>query len=419
MAGPAANTLPIRVSRVQRRTMIVLVGTQTATGLGFAAAFAVSNLLAAQLSGSQVIGGAASTTMLVGAAVSAYVLAAVAARRGRRPALALGSLLSGVGAVGAAAAVTAGSWPGLLAAMVPFGAAIATSLAARFAATDLADPRRVGRDLAVVLWALTVGVLVGPNLADASQRWAGSLGLAPAAGPYLLSAAAFGAALLGTVAGLRPDPLLVRREGAAGAGDTGVTAAAGSPWRALGPARFGWLAVGGIALSHLVMVGVMSMAAVHMGHSGASLRLIGLVISLHIASMYVLSPAFGLLADWIGSRQVLVAGVALQVLSGLTIATMGGSPAQLTAGLILLGLGWSAGLVGGSALLVETVPAPHRPAVQGFSDMTMNVAGALGGVLAGVAVAVWSYPLLGLIAAVLAASFVLTAVVTAGWSATP
>src|SRR5699024_1876755 len=136
-AGPGAGALPIRVSRVQRRTMIVLVGTQTATGLGFAAAFAVSNLLAAQLSGSPVIGGAASTTMLVGAAVSACARGAVAGRRGRRSALALGSLLSGVGAVGAAVAVAAGSWLGLLAAMVPFGAAIATSFAARFAATDL------------------------------------------------------------------------------------------------------------------------------------------------------------------------------------------------------------------------------------------------------------------------------------------
>ncbi|MGH3944023.1 MAG: MFS transporter, partial [Pseudonocardiaceae bacterium] len=81
-------------------------------------------------------------------------------------------------------------------------------------------------------------------------------------------------------------------------------------------------------------------------------------------------------------------------------------------------LGWSAGLVGGSALLVEAIPLADRPGIQGLSDVTMNIAGALGGVLAGVTVAVGSYPLLGLATATLAALFVFATLIHARrWAA--
>ncbi|MGH3479606.1 MAG: MFS transporter, partial [Nocardioidaceae bacterium] len=288
--------------RAQRRTLIVLVGTQAAAGVGVAAGIAVSNLVAAELSGSEVIGGAASTAMVIGAALASYAIARVADRSGRRAALTLGYTLGGLGAIGAVVAVSFSSWPALLAALVPFGAATAAGLAARFAATDLADPHRVARELAIVLWAVTVGVLVGPNLAEPAQRWAGSLGLVPATGPFLLCAAAFGLAGVGTVVGLRPDPLVLARELSEMDARHGPAGPARSPWGALRSAPTAQLAVAGIALCHLVMVGLMSLTPVHMDHGGASLQLVGLVISLHIAAMYALSPLFGVLADRIGRR---------------------------------------------------------------------------------------------------------------------
>jgi MFS family permease len=378
-----------------------------------AAGIAVSNLVAAELSGSDVVGGAASTAMVAGAALASYLMVRVAARSGRRPELALGYMLGVLGALGAALAVTLGSWTALLVAMVPFGSAIAAGLAARFAATDLADPRRVARELAIVLWAVTVGVIVGPNLAEPAQRWAAALGLVPATGPYLLCAAAFGLAATGTAIGLRPDPLVLANQlGSADAHDG--RGFAKPPWQALRAAPTAQLAVAGIALCHLIMTGVMSLTPIHMNHGGASLQLVGLVISLHIAAMYALSPLLGMLADRMGRRQVLAIGAALLVIAGATAGAAGGTDAQqLTVGLIVLGLGWSAGLVGGSALLVEAVPLTDRPGVQGLSDVAMNAAGALGGVLAGVTVAVWSYALLGLAAAALAALFLLTMLLAA------
>ncbi|MFD0891490.1 MFS transporter, partial [Streptosporangium algeriense] len=75
--------------------------------------------------------------------------------------------------------------------------------------------------------------------------------------------------------------------------------------------------------------------------------------------------------------------------------------ARVTAGLTLLGLGWSCGLISGSAMLSEAVRLEHRPAVQGVSDLLMNVCGAVGAVLAGVVVGTLSYGVLGTAVAVM------------------
>lgn len=67
----------------------------------------------------------------------------------------------------------------------------------------------------------------------------------------------------------------------------------------------------------------------------------------------------------------------------------------MSIGLFLLGTGWSCGLVAGSAMLTEAVPLERRPAVQGLSDLIMNVCGASGTVIAGAIVGALSYGFLG------------------------
>ena len=64
---------------------------------------------------------------------------------------------------------------------------------------------------------------------------------------------------------------------------------------------------------------------------------------------------------------------------------------MLGVGLFLLGLGWSCTLIAGSTMVTDEVGAAERPSVQGLSDLTMNAAGAIGGVVAGVVVLMSSY----------------------------
>ena len=173
-----------------------------------------------------------------------------------------------------------------------------------------------------------------------------------------------------------------------------------------------------MGLSHAVMVSVMVMTPIHMDHGGASLEVIGLVISGHILGMFAFSPLVGMLADRVGSPLVVgIGGLILLtslVLSGLSAP--GASPG-LGVGLFLLGLGWSFGSVGSSTLLVAATPARHRPRVQGTVDMTTGFTAAAGGAVAGIVVATVGYGWLSAGAAVLAFGVVVVSVVAGRYAA--
>jgi MFS family permease len=156
-------------------------------------------------------------------------------------------------------------------------------------------------------------------------------------------------------------------------------------------------AVAAIALSHATMVALMSMAPVHLRDHGASLTVVGFTISLHVAGMYALSPVFGALADRVGRMPVILVGQAVLLGALVTFWLAGESATAMTVGLILLGLGWSASVVAGSALISDAVDVHDRAPLQGFSDLSMNSAGALAGALAGPVLLVLGYSGLGLV----------------------
>ena len=67
-----------------------------------------------------------------------------------------------------------------------------------------------------------------------------------------------------------------------------------------------------------------------------------------------------------------------------------GWSAGLAVALFLLGLGWSFTLVSGSTLIAGAVPVAERAGVQGASDLAMGLAAGRGGALAGVVVGRWA-----------------------------
>ena len=63
----------------------------------------------------------------------------------------------------------------------------------------------------------------------------------------------------------------------------------------------------------------------------------------------------------------------------------------MTVALVLLGLGWSASTVSGSALVSDLVTGEARVRVQGRTDTIMSLAGAVGGASAGPVLALLGY----------------------------
>jgi MFS family permease len=310
--------------------------------------------------------------------------------------------------------------------MVLFGGGTAANLQARYTAVDLATPQRRGRQLSLVVWATTIGAVAGPNLAPLADRALTGFALRVYSGAFAFSALAFTVAALAVLTLMRPDPLLTaRRLAAAQAPATvaGEPPAAGDPLGAGAPPPAGMrealavvranpaarLGIAAVAVGHLVMVGVMSMTPVHIGDyvaHGDVLRVVGLVLSLHIAGMYALSPVVGWLTDRSGRRPVILGGVATLLAACAVAGAAGPHTGRLSVGLILLGLGWSGTMVAGSTLLSESVAVGARPAVQGLSDVVMGLAGALAGAASGVIVELTGYATLALLAAVATAPLV-------------
>ena len=383
---------------LQRRVLPVLAAAQVAGGVGVGAAVSVGALLALDLSGSPAWSGVASTSTTVGAAAAAVPLARLAVARGRRVALALGWAVAAVGAWTAVLAAVVRSFPLFLLGLVLLGVGSASNLQARFAATDLAEPTTRARSLALVVWATTVGAVAGPNLTRPGAAVAGAVGVPALAGPLLLTAVAALVASLVLVVALRPDPLLTARRLAGAASGGPVTARRGAlAVIAASPQAVAGLA--GLVTGHGVMVAVMSLTPVHLHDGGASLTVIGLTISLHIAGMYALSPVVGWLADRRGRRTTLWTGYALLATAALVTASAGHSTQLVALGLVVLGLGWSFTVISASAQVADAVPVADRPRVQGTADLCLSLSGAMGGVLGGVLVALIGYAGLSLTAA--------------------
>jgi MFS family permease len=397
------NRVPmVDTDLVQRRTVRTLVASQVVGGLGISGGVAVGALLASVVLGREDLAGLAQSAQVMGSALLALPAARLSVAWGRRVGLGFAYALGAFGAVLAVTAGQVGSFPLLLLGTALFGGGTTASLQARFAATDLAPSARRARTLSIVVWATTIGAVVGPNLVGPAGALARVVGIEPLAGPYLLGGAFLGLAALVVTLGLRPDPLVVARSLRSepttapkrGVIRHGLTAARHSPGALLG--------LGAIVVAHTVMVSVMVMTPIHMQHGHATLELIGLVISVHVAGMFAFSPVMGWLADRLGRIPVIAGGgVTLLIAVMLSGTSHEGHSAGLTVGLFLLGLGWSACLVAGSTLLTESVPAADRPAAQGASDLLMGLSAAGGGAVAGLIVGTLGYGVLNAMSSVL------------------
>ncbi|MDP9987500.1 MFS family permease [Arthrobacter oryzae] len=447
------------VLQVQRRTVVLLSAAQVFGGLGTGATVSIGSILAVELSGSSAWAGSVATVMTLGAAAAALPLASLAERRGRRVGQVAGLSAALAGAVLMVLAVISGSFIVLVLGAAGIGVGTAASLQARFAAVDLAAAGHRGRALSTVVWAVTVGAVAGPNLVQPGTAVGAALGLPPIAGPFVISVAGLLIATVLVFAGLRPDPLLLARElaaansnkdqpagheppapavhaphsGAPGPGVPGqdvhaapqtVAGSLGRGLQAIRSSRTALLAVTGIVAAHAVMVGVMSMTPLHLQHlvegpgphaghaEGDVLVIIGFTISLHIAGMFALSPVMGWLTDRAGRIETIMIGFSVLV-AAVAIAGFGqSSTAAVAAGLVLLGVGWSAATISGSTLLADSVGRDARVAVQGVSDMLMGAAGALGGALSGLVLGYAGYLGLNLLGGTIGAAVLAAAVVT-------
>lgn len=402
------------VAVLQRRTLATLVVSQAVGAVGITIGVATASLLARDISGSETQAGLAQTFQVLGTALAAYLLALLMARRGRRVGLVTGYLLGATGALLLVASGVVDSMAVLLVGAVLLGATTAANNSSRYAATDLAPEETRGRALSVVVWATTVGAVLGPNLTGVGASTARRLGI-----PELTGGFAIGAVVLVITAAwvhvrLRPDPLLVAQAVARVTDEVQHSRSWGRFVAALRAEPSLVAAIAGMACAHAAMVAVMVMTPLHMEHGGAHLSVIGFVISVHVLGMFAFAPLVGAAADRWGRSPVLGAGGVVLLVSLLACGLAPeGSSWQIFAGLFLLGLGWSLATVAASTIIADRTPVAARTDVQGSADMVMSLTAAAGGGLAGLIVGVLGYPVLAAFSALLALVVLVSGFLTA------
>lgn len=397
-----------QLDAIQRRTLGTLVLTQIFTAMGYGSITALGSILAVDLSGTEALAGATTTATTLAPALLAVPLSTLSMRYGRRVALAAALGAASAGTLLVVGAVVGRAFPLLVLGSFLLGFSVAVNLQARFAATDLARPERRGRDLSLVVWAVTLGAVAGPNMVTPGAWLAGMLGLPAEAGAFVISGVSIALGGVILAVGLRPDPLLVRNSL-----EVDKRGVAATPSRR--PLRAGWNAVmeadharAALALllvAHTVMVGVMSMTPLHLQHllpaRDTALTAIGITISLHVVGMYALSPLMGWAADRFGrGRTALLGTGVLLVAAAITVVAPATSNATVIA-LFIVGVGWSAITVAASALLIEAVEPAQSVAAQGLSDALMSAAGAVGSLVAGTVMGWAGFKGLNIVAGVL------------------
>lgn len=396
--------------RLYKRTLWIVILSQTFGGAGLAAGITVGALLAQQMLGSSSVAGLPTALFTLGSALAAFLVGHFSQIYGRRLGLSFGFIAGGIGAIGVVIAANIHNIILLFLSLFVYGAGTSTNLQARYAGTDLAGPKQRAKAVSIAMVATTLGAVAGPNLVTPTGAFAKSIGMPELTGPFLLAAVAYLLAGISFFLFLRPDPLIVAKaieieKEKVGQKDFGDAKEISSPSTSN---RMG-IFVGGtvLILSHTIMVAIMTMTPVHMQGAGCDLGVIGMVIGLHVAAMYLPSLVTGIIVDRYGRTIMAVASGIVLALSGVLAAyTPGDAILSLSIALILLGLGWNFGLISGTAIIIDSTTVHNRAKVQGSVDVLVALAGSAGGLFSGIIVANSSYAMLSFLGTYFALLFI-------------
>lgn len=386
------------IEKLYKRTLKIVVMAQVLGGAGLAAGITVGALIAQDMLGTEKYAGSPAALFTLGSALSAYLVGRYSQKHGRRLGLSFGFLAGGIGAVGVILATALNNIYLLFLMLFIYGAGTSTNLQARYAGTDLANEKQRGMAVSVAMVSTTLGAVFGPNLVTPMGKFAEMLKLPTLSGPFILAAGAYLAAGLTLFIYLRPDPFLVAKQIAEKKSNQNKESSEEQGDRS-------GVIVGALVLilTHFIMVAIMTMTPVHMQNHGSSLSAVGLVISLHVAAMYLPSLGTGILVDRIGRQVMVVASGITLAISGIMAAYVpGDSTVWLTLALILLGLGWNFGLISGTAIIIDSTNLRERAKIQGSVDVWVAFSGTAGSLLSGLIVAYSSYGYLGLVGMYLA-----------------
>lgn len=383
---------------IARKITGILFAQQSLASAGFIAAATLNSIVGKELSQNSSWAGVPTAVYLLAGAFAAFMWGYIFDAIGRRGGLVAGLVTGVLGSGVTFYAIAMHSFPVFLGGMVLMGIANAAVQLGRFAAAEVNRPDHRGRAISNVVIGGTVGSVVGPFVAGPAGGIVVAWGINELAGAYLVALILFAVAAVVVFFGLRPDPREIGKEVAekfpeavSGTGEVrGVFQILRQP-AAL-------VAVISMVLGQMVMVLVMVITSLHMRDHHHVLTDISAVIASHTFGMYAFSIISGRLADRWGRGPVILIGSFTLIISCIA-ATISPDVLPLGVALFLLGLGWNFCFVGGSTLLADQLTPLERARTQGFNDLFVGLASALGSLESGFIFASLGYNMMAYVSA--------------------
>jgi MFS family permease len=348
-----ALAIPLADDRKARRNVVVLASAGALANSVPPIVFSTAPLAAYEMLGpDKSFATLPITAFVVGTACGTVPAALLMRRVGRRAGFIAGTLLGVGGSLLEGAAVTVQSFLLLCIGTYMVGFAAAFVQQFRFAAADTASPAFRPRAISLVLAGGIVAGVLGPQTVI---HMADLFADVPFGGAYL------GAVLLGlaaTVALLFLDiPRPAKRTGAHG----------GRPIAEIARQPGFLVAVGCATSSYALMNFIMTAAplAMVMHHHHRDAAVLG--IQWHVLAMYTPSFFTGSLIGRFGAERVVAFGLLLLV-SCAVVGLSGTSVGHFWLELVLLGLGWNFGFIGGTTLVTRTYRPEEMEKVQALND---------------------------------------------------
>jgi len=388
--------------RTSNRLLYTMFITQSLFSASQIAVFTLLSIAAGILAGTDTAAGMPSTVMTFTQSVLAYMFGIYMGRFGRRMGLTTAYTFGLISAVVGAVAVYFSIFPLLLLSAAGMGVTRAGADMSRFAAGELYPEQQRARMIGRIVFAGTIGAILGPLLVGPGGQLATLLGVNPNAtivlmqtqfmdsimpsinftrglttGPWVIAGIMYGTAALITFLFLRPEPALVAKQYNDEKEKIGEQPNEGRPLAELLRLPDVQLAIIAMLISQTVMVTLMTITPWHMHQTNHANTSVSLVISAHTLGMFGLSALTGYLIDRYGRVQMMVIG-ALTLIASAIIAPLSSQLPYLVFALFLLGLGWNFGYIAGSSMLADALRGKEKNRVQGFNDMLVAFSAGLG-----------------------------------------
>jgi MFS family permease len=382
---PSVSILTHRlpVPAIIRRNTLLLALAQAFVGTGTQLVPTLGGIMIERLLGSLALAGLATSLQYAARLLVAYPIGWVTDAYGRKAGLQVGLVLSLAGAVVVGLSMLWASFPLFLVGMLVFGLGVGAGQQLRTAAADMYLPHRRGEGLGLVLTGSLVGALGGPLLIAAAQGSAPALRIEEVALAWLLVPAVL-LPSMALVAFIRPDPQAIAANlGQYYPGYQPPTPTSDAAGLMPGASLRAWLVhypllVASLAMfaAHGTMTMMMALTPLALAHHGHPLTAISLAVALHVVGMFGLSLPLGRLTDRLGRRTMMLAGLLVVVL-GTALVPATGNYGVATAGLVLIGVGWSGVSVAVTALVADVVPPAERGRAVGVVDSVSSLASIL------------------------------------------